>query len=163
MRIYLLRHASAESRGPDGQDDPGRALIPKGKEQIRQLASLLRKMDFSVDQIVCSPARRALETAQRLHRAAKFPKDLSINLDDRLGLEAGAPEAEEALLDYLETPSLLLIGHEPTLSRLAGRLLGFEDAWLRLKKAGLAELRLVSKDPLRAELYGWIRPAHLRS
>ncbi|MDF1660982.1 MAG: histidine phosphatase family protein [Planctomycetota bacterium] len=163
MRIYLLRHASAEARGPDGQDDPARALTPKGHKQIRELASTVARLKFSVDHILCSPATRALETAQRFHKALKLPSKLPLTLDDRLGIEAEAEDAEAALRDYLDQSSVLLVGHEPTLSRLAGRLLGFEDAWLRLKKAGFVELRLVSKDPLRAELHGWLRPAHLRS
>lgn len=163
MRIYILRHASADPRGPDGEDDPARALTPKGHKQIRDLAATLRALKLSFDCMLCSPATRALETAQRFHKALQLPKDLVLTLDDRLGLDADAEDAEEALKEHLEDQSVLLVGHEPTLSRLAGRLLGFEDAWLRLKKAGFVELRLVSKDPLRAELHGWLRPAHLRS
>ena len=162
MRIYILRHASAEPRPPDGRDSPSRPLIPKGHRQIKDLAATLALMKLSFDGILCSPATRAFETARGLCEELGLLDDLPVTLDERLGLEADADDAEEALRDHLHWNSVLMVGHEPTLSRFAGRLLGFEDAWLRLKKAGFVELRLISKDPLRAELYGWLRPAHLR-
>jgi phosphohistidine phosphatase len=160
MKLFLLRHGAAQAR-IDGVDDPKRALIPKGQKQIAVVAKLLRRINVRFDAVISSPYQRALESAHALCSSMKL-KNTAIKVDNRLNAEAGVPDAISVLKD-LDSEVVLMVGHEPTLSRLAAHLLGFEDGWFNLKKGGLIELRLISRAPLRAELYGWIRPAHLKS
>jgi phosphohistidine phosphatase len=60
-----------------------------------------------------------------------------------------------------ESSSLLLVGHEPTLSSLIGLLIcGGSDAGILLAKGGLARIRNVTKDgnAVRGELQWLLTP-----
>lgn len=135
--LLLLRHGIAEDRG-GSQPDALRALTVAGRARTRLVLDRLQRLDLGCDLLLTSPLVRARETAGLALEAGLAPE-----LRD---LDALAPDgdARPALQDLLSDPwrRLGLVGHEPDLSLLASRLLGYERPLLELRKAGVAVLRL---------------------
>ena len=74
MRIYLLRHASAELRR-ENLSDRDRRLTADGHKELQAAAKALTKLKVVPDAILASPYRRAWDTAlgvaQMLRPSAK--------------------------------------------------------------------------------------------
>ncbi|MCT6838914.1 MAG: histidine phosphatase family protein, partial [Bifidobacteriales bacterium] len=62
--LMLMRHAKTESEAPEG--DRNRQLTEKGLKQARKVGKGLVKFDLVPDRIVCSGARRARQTLDRM-------------------------------------------------------------------------------------------------
>jgi phosphohistidine phosphatase len=133
-RLLLLRHA--KSQWPDNTPDPERPLAERGIADATAAASVLAGIaDLSdPDQVLCSPALRTRQT-WRLASAA---------LTDAPAVRYEPTIYGAAVSDLVEllhtvpdrTPTVLVIGHEPTMSTTAD--------WLAApgsQPAGLAQLR----------------------
>ena len=122
----MLRHAETEPQQA-GQSDFDRELLPKGINQIGDLAPHLSKIAFRPDSIICSPARRTKTTAMTLIELLKMPQE-KVKFDKSIYTEEA-----NGLLDLIHqtdssSQSLLMIGHNPALSDLATHLVkGFAD------------------------------------
>ena len=77
MRLILVRHGQVEHRGSDVDD---LYLTDLGKRQVELLGQWLAMYEPGIDQIVCSPLRRARETTSILNRFVTAP----IKVDDDL-------------------------------------------------------------------------------
>lgn len=148
MELLLLRHAEAVDRRGQ-QDDPNRALTPAGRKRMKAIARGLKRLGGAPEFVLSSPYLRARETAE-IAAAALGCKEALIFTP------ALVPEAEPgAVIEFLRqhyrrARSLLLVGHEPHLTLLAGRLMaGDAGADLKLKKAGLMKLAVGSLKPGR--------------
>lgn len=159
MRIYLMRHASAEPRKEDGPDCSGGHLTDKGKAQCDMVALLFRRMGTRFDRIVSSSLARANETALRV--IADMGIDLDLEIDDGLRPESPLPAALKAVVGK-EVRCVLAVSHQPLLSQITATLVGYGSADIEVRKGGVVELDLISRKPLRAELLGLVRPLHLR-
>ncbi|MBI5684398.1 MAG: phosphohistidine phosphatase SixA [Verrucomicrobia bacterium] len=140
MDIYILRHAEAEDIGPDCMTDAGRQLTAKGERQSSDAAAALRDMDVSFDLILVSPLVRARQTAGIIAKAMKLAKRIEIT--DDLAPD-GEPTALVAAVNKraAKLSSVLLVGHEPWLSRFISQLVaGCPDLAIKMKKAGLCKL-----------------------
>ncbi len=62
MKLYVLRHAEAEDRGP-GVEDGARRLTTRGKTRMREAAQGLQRLGVKFDAMLTSPLARAAETA----------------------------------------------------------------------------------------------------
>jgi phosphohistidine phosphatase len=156
MLIVLLRHAEAEDRSPTGLDGD-RRLTAAGEKRARQVARGLVKFVPSFDRAYVSPLQRAHQTAAPLLEAAGY-RGKPVETP---ALRPGAPPAEILKL-ISERPAgvVLLVGHQPHLGGLLGRLLGGDDAPdVPMKKASAAAFE-VAGDPLsgRAELQFYLPP-----
>lgn len=156
MRIYLMRHASAEPMQEDGSDSH---LTDKGKAQCDMVALLFRRMGTRFDRIVSSPLARANETALRVIADMGIEQDLEI--DDGLRPESAMWAALAAVVGK-DVRCVLVVAHQPLLSLVTATLVGYGSADIEVRKGGVVELDLISRKPLRAELLGLIRPLHLR-
>lgn len=156
MRIYLMRHGTADPRGPGCPPDEERRLIEKGRKQCRDVAKLFRRMGLSFDLVLSSPRARARETAEEV--VAAVPLENEIEVVPFLDFEV-APHLAAAELVSRRCETILAVGHEPQLSSMTMQLAGNAD--VILKKGGLVELEVFSTSPPRAELLGLIRPGHL--
>jgi len=134
-QLLLLRHAAAGKSA--GGADRDRPLTPDGRRAAETLGRRLRSDGVSPDLVLCSPARRARETLERMAEAldALPPGDYDdvlylANSDTLLSQLRGVPA---------ETGCLLLIGHNPGLEELV-RALAPANAAVRsgLPAAGLA-------------------------
>src|ERR1017187_5933090 len=118
MELYLLRHGLAVEHGTPGfAEDSARPLTPKGRRQLRKIAAAMKQMGLDFDLILSSPLPRAKQTAEIVAARLKLKKRLKFS-------NALAPGGDPAILfRQLERTrpapeKLLLVGHEPDLSRL---------------------------------------------
>ena len=161
MRLFLLRHGTADPRGGPGPDED-RALVAKGKEQCRQAARLLARVGREPGAILSSPYRRALDSAEVVAKTLGW--DQPITVEPSLAPGAPAAAACQAILSpsNLASETVLVVGHEPLLSSLAGHLLDCPGLGLDLRKGGVIELRILVEPRPQGILVGVLRPGHLR-
>lgn len=125
MDLLLWRHAEAE----EGEDDLKRRLTARGEKQAKAMAAWLRAHQPKDLRILVSPAVRTQQTAEALkmpfetHR--KLGPDACVS---ELIAASGWPDAKG---------SVLIVGHQPGLGRLASLLLGGQEADWSIKKGAL--------------------------
>jgi phosphohistidine phosphatase len=161
MDIYILRHGIAVERGTAGyKKDSDRPLTKEGVEKMEQIAEAMLALGLHVDLILSSPYARAEQTARIVARAL----DEEVTFTNHLMSDGNSLELVAEIND--EKPqSVLLVGHEPDLSRLISVLVtGSTDASIELKKGGLCKL---TSDRLAfgqcATLNWFLTPKQLRS
>jgi len=125
MDLILWRHAEAE----EGSNDLERELTPKGHKQAARVAKWLLQRLPARFALVSSPAARAHQTALALGVPIKTAK----------GLAPGA-----AVSDILKAASwpdyrgtIVLVGHQPDLGRVAAYLVAGSQAGVSIRKGGL--------------------------
>jgi phosphohistidine phosphatase len=114
--LYLLRHAKSSWDDP-GLDDHDRPLAPRGRRAARQLAEHLQQESTEPDLVLCSSARRTIDTLDAIRKA--LGENAAIVVEDDL---YGASESD--LLARLkavpaDSGSVMLIGHNPGIQYLA--------------------------------------------
>lgn len=125
MDLLLWRHAEAE----DGEDDLKRRLTERGQKQARTMAAWIHAHQPKDLRIIASPAIRTQQTAEAL----KLP----FETQRKIGPEACVSELIAASGWPQATGSVLLIGHQPSLGRLAALLLGGHETDWSVKKGAL--------------------------
>jgi len=136
--LILLRHAEALST--DGGGDQLRALSERGRHEAQAAGVWLGKHGVRPERALCSPARRATETAQlALAAFATAP-----TLQTAGEIYEATPGELLALLDqHMDAGSVLLVGHNPGIERLVALLVeGRSDEFRGMPPAGLAVLHL---------------------
>jgi phosphohistidine phosphatase len=147
VEIWLLRHAVAEERAASGKD-ADRALTPGGLERARRVAKGLAALEPGIRLVVTSPYRRAKETAEPAARV------LGVELRESRALEPASDPGEILAELAGKEQAVLLVGHEPHLGALLGRLVsGGGGLEIPMKKAAVARIELEGKSgTLRALL-----------
>lgn len=139
MDVYILRHGKAGRHLPGGNDS-SRALTEKGKEEIDGIAEWMASLEISFDIIATSPLARASETGAII--AAGLGHEKNIETWPSLSIGGDPVTICQKITEEAAMSSLLLVGHEPTLSSLIGLIIsGNESAGILLAKGGLARLR----------------------
>lgn len=137
MLITCLRHATAE---PHTVVDADRALVKKGKNQVKRVADFCRKNALLPGALFSSPLRRAEQTATTLKN--QLPDCPPVCLVDWLGPAATVSgiAAELQKLAQAGVNDVWLVGHEPDFSELIGHLLDVPAARFLIKKASLTRI-----------------------
>lgn len=125
MELLLWRHAEAE----EGSDDLNRPLTERGQRQAKLMAEWIRKYAPKEMRILVSPAVRTQQTATAL--------ELPFETLRRLGPDACVSELIAASEWPTAPGATLIIGHQPTLGRLAALLLAGAEAEWSVKKGAL--------------------------
>jgi phosphohistidine phosphatase len=137
MEIWLMRHAAAEERASSGRD-ADRTLSEDGHRRAREVARGLAELEPGIQLILTSPYARARQTAEPVARALR----LSGRLRETQALEP-ASDPEE-ILDEIRSEKVegvLLVGHEPHMGNLLGRLVaGHAGLEIPMRKAAVARL-----------------------
>lgn len=109
-----------------------RALTAKGKKQAEQMARWLLARLPEETLILCSPALRAIQTANALGKPYKTVREIAPG-EDSTHLLACAhwPSAKG---------TVLVVGHQPTLGQAAGLVLFGEATPLSIKRGGVVWL-----------------------
>lgn len=157
MNIFILRHGIAVERGTKGfEKDSVRPLTPKGKRQLRKSAAAMRQMKLRFDLILSSPYERAKRTAEIIAEELKLKKRLKFS--DLLKYENEPVELVGHLTILKPAPkNLLLVGHEPYLSRLISWLTsGNEEMAMDLKKGGLCKLEVEKLTVKKCAQLAWL-------
>ena len=140
----------------DVENDSERQLTPKGKRQLRQTAAAMKKMGLRFDLILSSPYLRAKQTAEIVAESLKLKKQLKFS--DALAPD-GSPKILIRQLNELKPApeNVLLVGHEPYLSRLISLLTtGGMDLVMDFKKGGLCKLETEKLSHDRCATLVWL-------
>lgn len=125
MDLLLWRHAEAE----DGEDDMKRRLTERGHKQAKAMAAWIRAHQPKDLRIIASPAVRTQQTVEALQ--------LPFETNRKIGPDACVSELIAASGWPQGAGSVLIVGHQPSLGRLASLLLaGHETEW-SIKKGAL--------------------------
>jgi phosphohistidine phosphatase len=124
VQVFLIRHAEAVDETLELRD-PSRHLTPHGRVQARSLGDRLRWHDCEPTHIWTSPLVRAVQTAELV----------AIGLQARVAIEVApglapgeSPRALAAALPALPgDASVVLVGHEPSMSGIGAVLVGSAD------------------------------------
>jgi phosphohistidine phosphatase len=141
LQIYLLRHAIASERDAERYADDGiRPLTREGRRRMARAARGMKALGLRFDLILTSPLRRAAETAQIVARTMRPRPKLKVLRPLAPGGGAGGILA--GLSAVPADAAVVLVGHEPDLSRLAGALvLERRDALtIEFKKGALCRI-----------------------
>jgi phosphohistidine phosphatase len=165
-QLYVLRHAKSSWDDP-GLDDHDRPLAPRGRRAVDLLASHLRHAEIEPALVLCSSSRRTRETL-----AGVAPTGVHLIEPELYGASAGS------ILERLHevdpsTPSVMVIGHNPTMQILTLRLASADnehdddlaDVRRKFPTGGLATLSFDCAwgelGPGAARLTALVRPKHL--
>ncbi|MDJ0832511.1 MAG: phosphohistidine phosphatase SixA [Gammaproteobacteria bacterium] len=122
--LYLVRHAKS-SWDDITLADSDRPLNKRGLNNAPDMGQRLARKGIQLDQIISSPALRALTTAQLIAQQIDYDPQ-AIEHNQRLYFE-GIP----AMMDIIHRlergqTSVMIVGHNPDITRLLNRLCGFQ-------------------------------------
>jgi phosphohistidine phosphatase len=118
--LYLMRHAKS-SWDFGGLSDKERPLNHRGRCDAPQMGQALAERSIQLNLLVSSPAVRALSTAALVAKEMNYPPE-------RIQVLDGIYEASlDRLVDIIqelpdEAESVLLVGHNPTITDTANAL-----------------------------------------
>lgn len=125
MELILWRHADPE----DGAPDRLRELTPLGHRQAAHVADWLNVRLPATCRILASPAIRAQQTVDKLERDYDVVEAIGPGADPHAVLHAARwPHGHGAVL---------VVGHQPTLGRLAARLLSGHERDLDIPRGAV--------------------------
>ncbi len=154
MKICILRHAEAEARGP-GVVEAARRLTPDGKRELRAVLKLAKAAGVDPEAILASPWTRAMETAQAAGEA--FGCEQLIETKSLLP-DVLPSQIWGEIRSIRPLKEILVVGHEPHLSRFAAFLLEAPVA-IDFKKAGLIRVDVQDREgPPRGVLKWMLTP-----
>ncbi|MBM3347937.1 MAG: histidine phosphatase family protein [Betaproteobacteria bacterium] len=128
MEIILWRHAEAED-APLGGSDAARALTKRGHKQAEKMGRWLRERLPDNCRVLASPSVRTQQTVTHLERAFQTENVLA---------PGAAPEAVMLAVGWPRAGGfVLVVGHQPTLGRLAAQLLSGHATDWSIKKGAV--------------------------
>ena len=152
MQVYLLRHGIAEEGSP-GQSDGDRELTPEGRRKLRETLRTATHADVKPTLILSSPLVRALQTAEIardiLHAKGEVLRTKAL-------LPSSTPEQVwEEIRVHKDENELMLVGHDPLFTSLAGYLLGAPDLQVDFKKGALMRVDFENFGPHPRGVLRW--------
>ena len=122
--LYIIRHSQKLEDKP-GQDDYDRELSQQGIETSKMMAEKLLKENITTDLIVASPAQRTKATAEIFAETLNYDKSIMFNEVLYMAFVNELIETISYTFDTVDT--MLLIGHNPSLTALAFTLVEFRE------------------------------------
>ncbi len=158
MNLYVLRHASAGEKRPNPLLDKKRPLDKEGKQQCILVGSYLNALRVSVDVIVSSPLKRALQTASLV--GTELGYESTIQLSDALAPSATTDAFQRLVASLQAYESVLIVGHNPNLTQFLGSIItGSGRPNLRMRKGSIARVDCTRKP---GQLVSLVEPRILR-
>ena len=150
MELILWRHADAEEA--HGKDDSARELTKKGRKQAERMAQWLKARMEGDWRILVSPAKRTLQTVK--------PLDLPFEQSEAIGTGTSAGALLRAAGWPDRADKVLVVGHQPTLGEVAGKILGLSEdpairkgaIWWFVARGGESNIDVVLKAVLAPDL-----------
>ncbi len=136
MDLYILRHGQAVNIGEsEVHNDSTRFLTEKGKHRTEQICKMLANFGCKPDIILSSPLVRAVETAEIA--AEELAPGTPISKVNYLKPSSRLENALSRLAE-IQVSSVLLVGHIPSLAKLAAQLCNAGPGFnLHLRKSGV--------------------------
>ena|SRR5690242_12791982 len=153
MRCYFLRHGIAADPESWSGSDADRPLTREGCERMECEAKAIDKLGLELKCIVTSPLLRAKQTAELVVQRLD---DAKIVEDRRLADGFNLERLGDILSSHPDVESIMLVGHEPSMSATIGRAIG--NASVELKKAALAGIEFGERGAAAGTLFCLIPP-----
>ena len=154
FRIYLLRHAEAAFAGRGGRDFD-RPLSDAGRVQADIASRAAAEKGYEPALVIASTALRCRQTAEAVKRVVG--PAVEFRYADAL-YNAGANAYLDIIAGQVSEPSVMLVGHNPTIELTLAALIGADAMAEALgdgyPTAGLAVIDAV--EPGAAAPTGWI-------
>jgi phosphohistidine phosphatase len=161
FELYLIRHGLAAERGDNYPDDAKRPLTARGIERMKREGKALVALDVTFDVILTSPLVRTRQTADALASAFREPPPI-VNTPS---LAPGG--THNAIVDDLAKQShrrkkIAIVGHEPGIGELAGRLIGLRRP-IEFKKGAICRIDVTALPPTgNGQMRWFLTPRILR-
>ncbi|MDF1791609.1 MAG: histidine phosphatase family protein [Thalassobaculaceae bacterium] len=160
ITLHLLRHAKSDWDG--GEPDHDRPLAPRGERAAAAMATYCRQQGIAPDYILCSTARRTLDTLAILRDG--LPDRVSVETTRDI-YEIGAAQIVARLkMIPVQARVALVVGHNPGMEDTV-RLLTGAGVAPKFPTCGLATLESASGwaalGPRCAELRRFVTPKDL--
>lgn len=158
MKLLLIRHADAGERDAERwPDDRDRPITDKGTRRHEKMAKRLRKLDLVPALLLASPWKRAWQTAQVTHEILGCPAPVAT---DALAAAPALTRIANAVGTRKDDDVIALVGHEPWMSELAGRLLTGQPHGLNIDfpKSGVMGIELEAIKAGAGVLEMFLRP-----
>ena len=159
--LILWRHAEAEDDSVSGKDID-RALTKRGNKDANNMAKWLSQYLPTNTQILCSPARRCMQTATSLAGLT----GLDVQVVEFLSVNSTADRIAKEVINDDCNQTIVIVGHQPNLGYLITKLLGLNERASVVKKGAVWWLRQRSlengqKNALQTYLFTVQHPSHL--
>ncbi|CAN5317376.1 histidine phosphatase family protein [soil metagenome] len=122
LKLSLLRHAKS-SRDESDLDDFDRPLATRGLRDAPEMGKRLKAHGVAPSLVLTSPARRAAQTARLIALEIGYPVH-SLQADKRLYLASVRELMKIVRGSDDDVSHLMLVGHNPSFTDLANRLVG---------------------------------------
>ena len=160
FQLYLIRHGVAAERGENFPDDTKRPLTNEGVQKLRKEAKALLELDITFDVILTSPLTRTRQTAEVVAAAFRNPPQI-VNMAS-LAPGGAYNTIIEDLAKHHRRHVIALVGHEPGIGELAGRLIGLRRP-LEFKKGAICRIDVAALPPTGPGQLRWfLTPRVLR-
>jgi phosphohistidine phosphatase len=137
MQVYLLRHGIAEESG-QGKSDADRELTAEGRRRLRDTLRVAFQAEVKPSLIISSPLVRAIQTADIAAHVLHCKEPI---LQSRALLPVARPEQVwDEIRVHHDEAELMLVGHDPLFSLLAGYLLHTPELQIDFKKGAVLRL-----------------------
>lgn len=155
MNLFILRHAVAEEHSSRWPDDSKRPLTPDGEKEMYAAAQGMLTLKLKFDLILSSPFVRAKRTAEIV---AEVFESKQLRFSNHLASGGSSVLLiEELRKKYKSKAAILLVGHEPYLSKLISLLCsGGGNTNIKFKKAGLCKLTADKLNHDRCATLNWL-------
>lgn len=153
FQLYLIRHGVAAERGEQYPDDTKRPLTSDGMQKLRKEAKALQALDVTFDVILTSPLVRTRQTAEIIGSAFR-------NAPPLVNMPSLAPGgSHNAMIEELAKQHrrhrIALVGHEPGIGELAGRLIGLRRP-IEFKKGAICRIDVAALPPTGPGQLRWL-------
>lgn len=155
MELYVMQHSEALSEDVD----PERSLSPLGKRQAQDAGKALRTLGVAFSHIICSPKKRARETALAVAKGTSFPEEEILTTKALEPLVKPEEMISELMRMSLKGP-VLLAGHLPSLADLVAHLMDSKGKVL-FRMGGVGCLHIKAWEKGCADLIWYLAPEHL--
>lgn len=157
MNLYFMRHGVAvPADDPAVSQDSERPLTDKGVKRMRRAARGLQHLKIPFEAVLTSPVLRARQTAEIV--AATLGMETQLEETSGLAPESTVEHLLFSLTRYQDRKHLLLVGHEPLLSRtMASLLCGSSGKIMEIavRKGSLCRIELDGMPPKGPGILHW--------
>jgi phosphohistidine phosphatase len=158
VRLLLIRHADAGDRDSERwPDDRDRPITAKGERRHEKMAKRLRKLGLEPVLLLSSPWKRAWQTAEITREVLQCAAPVSA---EALAAAPALTRLGNAIGTRGEGDLVALVGHEPWMSELAGRLLTGQPNGVNIDwpKSGVMGIEVDAIKPGAGTLEFFLRP-----
>lgn len=123
VRVLLVRHGEAVDVSLVGVDGE-RWLTSRGRSTTQAVGRQLKSFGLSFTRVIASPLVRAIQTAELLAAAGNTPVELVVESNAAFALGQPVHRMAVVLDECTDEDLVVLVGHEPSMHKLAAHLLG---------------------------------------